>query len=37
MDRTSADQILNALEEQARLQQGQKKVRVTREKRGRDW
>ena len=37
MGRTQADQILNALEEQARLQQGQHKVRVLREKHGRDW
>jgi tetratricopeptide (TPR) repeat protein len=37
MDRTQAEQILNALDEQSRLQQGQKRVRVVREKRGRDW
>ena len=37
MDRTQADQILNALEEQARVTQGQHKVRVLREKHGRDW
>ena len=37
MDRTQAEQILNALEEQARLQSGQRKVRVLREKHGRDW
>jgi Ca-activated chloride channel homolog len=37
MDKTQADQILNALDEQARLQQGQKRARVMRERHGRDW
>ncbi|MBI1798214.1 MAG: VWA domain-containing protein [Candidatus Eisenbacteria bacterium] len=37
MNRAQAEQLLNALEEQARLQHGQRRVRVLREKRGRDW
>jgi Ca-activated chloride channel family protein len=37
MDRKEADRILGALEEQARMQQGQHRVRVLSEKRGRDW
>jgi hypothetical protein len=37
MNQQQADQILDALDQQARLQQGKNQVRVVREKRGRDW
>jgi hypothetical protein len=38
MDRAQAEQLLDALAEQARLdQQRRQRVRVMREKRGRDW
>jgi Ca-activated chloride channel family protein len=37
MNAQQADQILDALDQQARLEQGRNQVRVVREKRGRDW
>jgi hypothetical protein len=38
MSRSQAEQILNALEEMARMdQQRQHRVRVQQEKRGKDW
>jgi Ca-activated chloride channel family protein len=37
MNTQQADQILDALDQQARLEQGRNQVRVVREKRGRDW
>ena len=37
MNQQQADQILDALDQQARLEQGKNQVRVVREKRGRDW
>ena len=37
MNPQQADQILDALDQQARLEQGRNQVRVVREKRGRDW
>ena len=37
MNPQQADQILDALDQQARLEQGKNQVRVVREKRGRDW
>jgi len=37
MNPQQADQILDALDQQARLAQGRNQVRVVREKRGRDW
>ena len=37
MNPQQAEQILDALDQQARLEQGRNQVRVVREKRGRDW